>query len=279
MSASLLESFLFPAVSFDPNRLKSKLQGKTILITGATYGIGEALALRLAEFQVKLLLVARTAEKLAALKNQIEAKGAKAEVFVCDLYREEEVSKLCLALNNQNIAAFVSNAGKSIKRSIWDSLDRQHDFTRTIAINYLSPVQICLTILPQLAQNQGQIINVSALNVQLPPAPHWAAYQASKTAFEEWLLSVAPELAGQGIVCTNVYLPLVRTRMIAPTEQYKNAPAMQPEAAARILAGCLYKRQKSYAPWWLWGLKSVAFLFRPLWNWSLSKMFTAPKSR
>lgn len=278
MSASLLEFLLFPPVSFDPERLRRSLQGKTVLITGATYGIGEALALCLADFPVRLLLVARTVEKLAALKKQIEAKGASAEVFVCDLYQEEAVSKLCLELKKQNIAVFVSNAGKSIKRSIWDSLDRQHDFTRTIAINYLSPVQICLTILPQLAQNQGQIINVSALNVQLPPAPHWAAYQASKTAFEQWLLSVAPELSGNGIVCTNVYLPLVRTRMIAPTEQYKNAAAMQPQAAARILAASLYKRQKSYAPWWLWGLKGVAFLLRPLWNWSLRKMFTDRKT-
>lgn len=98
----------------------------------------------------------------------------------------------------------VSNAGKSIRRSIHDSLDRYHDFTRTMAINYFAPVRLLLSIIPLLEKNKGQIINVSTINALLLPIPYWAAYQASKGAFDTWFRSVAPELNAIGIATTTI---------------------------------------------------------------------------
>jgi short-subunit dehydrogenase len=75
----------FPFLWFSRSKLQKRLAGKTVLITGASFGIGESLALQLAETKAYLLLVARTADKLLEVKQKVEARGGRAEVFPCDL--------------------------------------------------------------------------------------------------------------------------------------------------------------------------------------------------
>ncbi|MDQ0156324.1 NAD(P)-dependent dehydrogenase (short-subunit alcohol dehydrogenase family) [Robertmurraya andreesenii] len=145
----------------------------------------------------------------------------------------------------------VSNAGKSIRRPIKDSLDRYHDFSRTMAINYFAPVQLLLSVIPLLQKNQGQIINVSTINAMLHPFPYWAAYQSSKSAFDIWFRSAAPELNALGIATTSIYLPLVKTPMVLPTEAYRKMPAMSPSHVAKIICKSMYTKRKKYRPWWL----------------------------
>ncbi|MEZ5672956.1 MAG: SDR family NAD(P)-dependent oxidoreductase [Thiotrichaceae bacterium] len=269
-SESFLPLLLFPEKKLQASRLKAALHGKTLLITGASYGIGETLALACAFEQTQLILVARTKEKLLLVKEEIEQKGGNAAIFAVDLRDEKQLGSLIDFLKKEENAVdvFVNNAGKSIRRSVWNSLDRFHDVERTNALNYLTPVRLCLSLIPVLAKKKGQIINVSALNVLLPPAPRWAAYQASKSAFDQWFRSVAPELKSQGIDCSTAYLPLVRTRMIAPTKQYEKAPAMLPEQAARVLARLIISRKKCFRPWWMAVVEPLAFLLkRPLERW------------
>jgi NAD(P)-dependent dehydrogenase (short-subunit alcohol dehydrogenase family) len=172
-------------------------------------------------------LVARTAEKLQELQQRVTAKGGRADIFPCDLTDRDAVAALLAQLQQEpgGIDIFVNNAGKSIRRSIFDSLDRFHDFTRTMNLNYFGPVQLLLGLIPGLVARQGQVINISAINVLLAPMPLWAAYQASKSAFDQWLRTVAPELNARGVATTTIYLPLVRTRMIEPTAAYKKMPA------------------------------------------------------
>jgi len=129
-------------------------------------------------------------------------------------------------------------------------------------LNYFGPVQLMLGLIPVLVARQGQVINISAINVLLLPPPTWAAYQASKTAFDQWLRCVAPELNARGVSTTTIYLPLVRTRMIEPTPAYRNLPAMLPEQAAQLICRAIITRKRTYAPWWL-GLGQLAsVLFR-----------------
>jgi short-subunit dehydrogenase len=98
------------------------------------------------------------------------------------------------------------------------------------------------------------------------PAPKWAAYQASKTAFDQWMRSVSPELRRKGVNSSNVYLPLVRTRMIAPTKAYDKMPAMKPEHVARIIAGLIAKGKGTYKPWWAFFGILASVLFRRIWE-------------
>ncbi len=247
-----MKLLFFPFLWFSRSKLQRRLAGKTVLITGASYGIGASLAESLAETKCHLLLVARTAEKLIEVRDKVEAKGGRADVFPCDLTNTAEVDKLLESIHQLGgIDVFVNNAGKSIRRSIFDALDRLHDFSRTMNLNYFGPVQLMLSLIPVLVERQAQVINVSAVNVLLIPVPKWGAYQASKTAFDQWFRCVAPELSARGVCMTSIYLPLVRTRMIAPTEAYRKMPAMQPEDVAALICRAINSRRRTYAPWWL----------------------------
>jgi short-subunit dehydrogenase len=264
-----MKLLFFPFLWFSRSRLQKRLAGKTVLITGASYGIGECLAETLADTRAHLLLVARTAAKLMDVKKRVETRGGRADVFPCDLTHVAEVQRLLDELHRLpgGIDVFVNNAGKSIRRSIFGSLDRLHDFTRTMNLNYVGPVQLMLSLIPTLVARQGHVINVSAVNVLLVPAPKWAAYQASKTAFDQWFRSVGPELNARGVRTTSIYLPLVRTRMIEPTEAYRNMPAMRPEEVARLICKAINSRRRTYAPWWLPLAQLASVLFR--WPWEV----------
>jgi len=85
---------LFPPVHLNEKKLRSKLQEKTILITGASFGIGEKLTYLLADMKIHLILVARTEEKLLTMKREIEKKVAKVSVFQADLRNSEEIKEL-----------------------------------------------------------------------------------------------------------------------------------------------------------------------------------------
>ncbi len=252
---SLLEHLLFPPAPFDEKKLAEALKGKTVLITGASFGIGESLAFKLSKTGANLILVARTAEKLEEIKNKIESENTNSKITILptDLTNEEQVENLLDELEKlpNGIDIFISNAGKSIRRPLFESLERFHDFQRTMNLNYFAPVKLSLGLIPALQKNRGQIINISAVNVLLIPAPFWSAYQASKTAFDQWFRCAAPELEAANISTTSVYLPLVRTRMIEPTAEYKNAPAMSPEHVAKIVCRAICTRRKIFKPWWL----------------------------
>lgn len=270
---SLLEHVLFPKKRLNREKLFKKLENKTVLITGATFGIGEQLSLLLAQSNAKLILVGRTEEKLQILKTQIENLGGAAQIIPTNLTVENDIQNLInilLELPN-GIDYFISNAGRSIRRSINESLDRFHDFERTMAINYYAPVKLMLKLIPILKKNKAQVINVSAINVLLAPAPKWAAYQASKVAFDHWFRCVLPELKVDNVVCTTIYLPLVKTRMIAPTKAYDKMPAMKPEEVAKLIGKYMLNRKRKFQPWWLIYGQLGSVLFRRFFEWGATK--------
>ncbi|WP_163103249.1 SDR family NAD(P)-dependent oxidoreductase [Peribacillus alkalitolerans] len=260
---NFLERILFLHTHLNKEKLRSILKGKTILITGASSGIGEQISYLLGDVSAHLILVARNEEKLLKMKNEIEKKAAKVSIFRADLRNQLEMEGLLTFIHQlpEGIHVIVSNAGISIRRSINHSLDRYHDFTRTMAINYFAPVQLLLAVIPMLRKNQGQIINISTVNALLLPFPYWAAYQASKSALDTWFRSSAPELNAMGISTTSIYLPLVKTPMILPTTAYQKMPVMCPTHVAKIVCKSMYTKKRIYRPWWLiFGeMSSIAF--------------------
>jgi short-subunit dehydrogenase len=274
---NFLEKALFLPTSLNEKKLRDTLTGKTILITGASSGIGEQVAYHLAEINSHLILVARREEKLLAIKSEIEKKAAKVSIYRADLRNKEDIEGLLTFIHElpDGLDIIVSNAGLSIRRSIHSSLDRYHDFTRTMAINYFAPVQLLLSTIPLLKKNQGQVINISTVNALLIPIPYWAAYQASKSAFDTWLRSVAPELNASGISTTSIYLPLVRTTMILPTSAYDKMPAMSPTHVAKIICKSMYTKRKKHKPWWLIFGQLASVILR--WFWDLSSSFILRK--
>ncbi|MGO1059924.1 SDR family NAD(P)-dependent oxidoreductase [Planococcus sp. FY231025] len=252
-SGKWLDAAMFPAIPCNLERLYKHLHGKTILITGASSGIGKELALLLADADVHLVLTARREVLLTDLQQEIAPKAAKVTVIPADLREDAGLEKVSAGLHAlpEGLDVMVSNAGLSINRTIFQSLDRPHDFSRTMAINYFAPVRLLLSAIPLLEKNKGQIINVSTINALMTPMPDWAAYQASKAAFDTWLRSAAPELKQRGIAVSSVYLPLVRTPMIEPTRNYRNAPALTAPHAAGLIARTLYTQKRTVRPWWM----------------------------
>ena len=266
MQNTFLSNVLFPVFKPDFSRLAQRLHHKTIIITGASYGIGEALSYILADIDCRLILLARTTEKLQTIQQQLSAKKAQIEIFPIDLRNNEQIDHFLNHIEHNQIDILINNAGHSICRPIMQSLHRLHDFERTMQLNYFAPVKLCLALIPKLQQTLGQIINVSAINVLLAPTVNWAAYQASKTAFDQWLRCASAELENQNIKISTAYLPLVRTRMIEPTKLYDHVPALQPQQAAIIICRLLLTRKHHYKPWWTIPAQLASVLFNPIWH-------------
>lgn len=264
---SLLEKILFPGKSIDAQRLATRVNGSTILITGATYGIGAAVAEHLSNYDVTLLLLARTTEKLEAFKQRNNHKNCRIELYSIDLRSETEITNLLVKWHQQeiDIDIFISNAGKSIYRGFTDSLDRFTDTQRCAATNYTGPVQLLLGLLPGIIKRQGQIVNVSAQNVLLPPTAGWSAYQSSKVAFDQWLRCMEPELRVCNVTVSSIYLPLVRTRMSMVNEKKHKHPAMSKAKASAIILHCISKKRRIYKPWWTGVVVFFAALLPGVW--------------
>mgnify|MGYP000258137943 FL=1 len=228
---------------------QQKVDGKTIVVTGASSGIGLTVSKYLAQAGAHVLLLARTKDKLDEVKAEIEAEGGKASVFPCDLNDMESidaVSKEILAAVD-HIDILVNNAGRSIRRAVHESVDRFHDFERTMQLNYFGAVRLVLNILPHMMQRKdGQIINISSIGV-LANATRFSAYVASKAALDAFSRCLSAEVHSHKIAITSIYMPLVRTPMIAPTKIYKYVPTLSPEQAADLIAYAIVKRPKKIA--------------------------------
>jgi short-subunit dehydrogenase len=226
--------------------LKDSVKDRKVMITGASSGIGYSAALQIAAAKGELLLVARTREKLEAVAEKVEAVGGTAHVHPCDLSDMDDIDRMAAEVLEQHqlVDILVNNAGRSIRRSVARSYDRFHDYQRTMQINYFGAVKLILDLLPSMrAAKTGHIINISSIGVQTN-TPRFGAYIASKAALDAFSRSISSEIIHDGVHITTVYMPLVRTPMIAPTKMYDRFPTLSPEEAANMIAEAIRKRPK-----------------------------------
>jgi len=236
--------------------LRAAVAGKVVLVTGASHGIGRATAARLAGAGATVLLLARSGDVLDELAAELRAAGGAAHAYPVDLTELDAIPPLAerLLAEHGPPDVVVSNAGKSIRRSIARSYERFHDFTRTTDVNYLGPVRLLLALLPAMrARGAGHVVNVSTVGVLLPPTPRWSAYQASKAAFDVWVRAMAAEAHRDGVTATSLYMGLVHTRMSAPTDDFRLVPGLSPDEAAALVCHAIVARPPSIAPWWATG--------------------------
>ncbi|OXM63888.1 SDR family oxidoreductase [Amycolatopsis vastitatis] len=226
----------------DPDRARRGhgLAGRTVLVTGASSGIGRASALAVARKGAKVILVARRAGELDEVRREIIAAGGTAAAYPCDLTDGDAVDALVKDVLGEHgaVDVLVNNAGRSIRRSVSLSTERFHDFERTMAINYFGPVRLILGFLPSMAARRfGHVVNVTTQGLQTD-TPRFSAYLASKAALEEFGLTAGRETLSDGITFTSVRMPLVRTPMITPSG-YRGIPSSSPErAAALVVKAC-----------------------------------------
>lgn len=222
----------------------SAIQGKIIVITGASSGIGAEAACALAQRGARICLVARRAAELTEVRDRILAEGGVAFCYPADLSTTEGVNACAAAIlaEQGHVDVLVNNAGRSIRRAVRDSLDRDHDFRRVMEINYFAAVSLTLRLLPGMLERRGgHIVNVSSMGVQVA-TPKFSAYLASKSALEGFSRCLAAEMADRGVRVTLVRFPLVRTAMSAPTPIYRKVPQMDSAAAGQWIVRAVEKR-------------------------------------
>jgi NAD(P)-dependent dehydrogenase (short-subunit alcohol dehydrogenase family) len=143
------------------------------------------------------------------------------------------------------VDVLVNNAGRSIRRGITLSLDRFHDYERTMQLNYFGAIKMVMALLPHMQERRsGHVVNVSSIGAQTNP-PRFSAYVASKAALDAWTRVVASELIGHGITFTTIHMPLVKTPMIAPTKIYDSFPTITPEEAADLICEAIRAKPKT----------------------------------
>ena len=226
------------------------VDGKVVLVTGASSGIGRAASVRLGEAGAIMLLVARSEDLLSEVVTEIEEAGGTAMAYPCDLTDLEQVDALVTKVLDQHdhVDVLVNNAGMSIRRKVRHSVDRFHDFERPMQLNYFAAVRLTMGLLPTMVEREsGHVVNISSWSALLRPA-RFSGYAASKAALEAWSDSVQGEVLDDGIVFTNVHMPLVRTPMIAPTKLYRRMPALSVDQAAQVVCDAVVSRSRRVTP-------------------------------
>jgi short-subunit dehydrogenase len=230
------------------------MKDRRIILTGASEGIGRALALALASRGARLALAARDRERLESLAQECRTRGGEALAVPTDVTNQQDLEWLVAETVKSfgGLDAVIHNAGITM----WSRFDALQDFTifeRIMEVNYLAPVRLTALTLPHLRQSRGLIVAVASL-AGLTGVPERSGYAASKHAMIGFFDSLRIELAGTGVdvsvVAPDFVVSEIHKRAIGPDgEPLGASPMMQQkimtadECAARIVRA-MEKRQR-----------------------------------
>lgn len=233
------------------DRLRREVEGKVVVITGASYGVGEATAELFAQAGARVVLAARSMDRLREVADRIVADGGEAFAYQLDLTSEQSVSEFASAVlyDFGGVDYLIHNAGKSVRRSIHLSYDRPKDVKATSGANYVGPMRLTLALLPEMrARGRGHIVNVSTVGIMFPVMPKWGFYLSSKAAFDWWMRAVGMEARADGVTLTTFYGGLMHTRMSAPSRWMRLLPGHTPQDAAKVLARAVVDKPRTLTP-------------------------------
>jgi NADP-dependent 3-hydroxy acid dehydrogenase YdfG len=223
------------------------MEPRTVVITGASSGIGAALALNLGAQGHRLIISARRRDELETLARR---SGPQVMPILADVTRRADVERL----KDQAIATFgrvdvwVNNAGRGITRHALDLTDA--DFDEMMAVNVKSALYGMQVIAPHfLERGMGHIINVSSFLSRVPLATYRSGYNAAKAALNALTANVRMDLAAKN---KNIHVTLIMPGLVStdfarnaigglPTTPRSTAlpPGQTPEAVAEIIAGAI----------------------------------------
>ncbi|AFY75418.1 short-chain dehydrogenase of unknown substrate specificity [Synechococcus sp. PCC 7502] len=253
------------------------IQGKTALVTGASRGIGYAIALELAQTGIKkLLLVARDQARLEELADLVESIGVEAVVIPLDLTQTVEVS-IAIAKawrDHGHIHLLVNCAGVAHQSPFLRS--QLMDVQEEIAINLIGMYTITRLIARRMAsQREGRIVNVSSLMGKVA-APTMATYSATKFAILGFTQALRGELAAYNVGVSALLPSLTDTDMVRGLEWFRWVAVMTPKQVAKALIDGLNKESPEILVGWQ---SHLAVLCNRIAPWLLEKIlvFSAPQ--
>ena len=222
-----------------------EIQDKVIIITGASSGIGEATAIKLSNEGAKVVLTARSKDKLSKLKETIESNGGKALVVTADVTKKEDLDKVVTETMEEfgNIHAIVNNAGlmplsyvKKLKMDEWEKM---------VDVNIKGVLNGVAAVLPTLIKNkQGHIINISS-SAAYKYFPGGAVYCATKAAVKMFSEGLRQELAPKygisitsiepGAVATNLLDTITDEDILEQLSGMENMTTLEPEDISKAI--------------------------------------------
>jgi len=206
-----------------------KLIGRTAVITGASKGLGKAMALALAAEGAKIALISRDLEKLELVAAEIAAAGGEAASFAADVTGEDQVRAIERAVLERfgKVNILINNAGVNVRKPV-------EEFTLTewrsvMDTNVTAAFLLCRSFVPVMkGQGYGRILNLTSIMSHVS-LPHRIAYATSKTALLGMTRTLALELAGEAITVNGISPGPFGTEM--------NKPLMEnPETNAQFVA-------------------------------------------
>lgn len=244
----------------------------SILITGASSGIGAAIALEFAAPGINLHLTGRNFERLNDIKTQCENKGANIYIAVVDVVEREKITNILIEWDNKNpFDCILANAGIA-----GNHIQTHNPATRLRAINAVNVTGVLNTLEPLLdnmiKRGYGNIglLGSMASFLPLPPSP---AYSASKAAILTWGDAIRPGLKKKNIYLSVICPGFVRSR-ITDANNYTMPFFMEGNKAAKIIIKGLNKNKPRIAfPWIMYAILSfLSVLPRPLQSFIVTRL-------
>jgi short-subunit dehydrogenase len=256
---------------------------KSVIITGASSGLGAALALEFARAEARLALFSPEKEQQEEVAGLCEAIGAQALAVIGDVTRPED----CKRLIDETVGRFggvdylIANAGISM----WARFDEVEDlnvFRRLIEINYLGALYCVYYALPYLKQNKGMIAAITSIQSKIG-VPQHTGYVASKHALQGFCETLRMELEGSGVDVLTVLPHWLRGTDLRKNALGKGGEALRAssrkhseesvsvEEAGRAIVQAMHRRESELIIPWKLKLLLLLNLLRPQWAESLIK--------
>jgi len=237
---------------------------KVVMVTGASSGIGGALAVELAKRGAKLGLVARRAEALGEVAQAVEAAGSRALVLPADVRDADSLRQAAEKLQSDlgPIDVLIANAGVGPTRNGSD-LDAA-EVSNVININVVGAANSVAAVIPEMvARGQGHLVAISSL-AGYRGLPKSAAYCASKAAVSAFFESLRIDLEPKGIAVTIIHPGFIKTPLTSGREAQMPF-LMELDDAVKKIVRAIEKRKKSYAfPWQLATIVRAGMVM-PIW--------------